>query len=288
MILISFLFISCGKAVQEPEEEKTINQPITTGTAYEETLSLFEAVQKNDLSGVKKALQRGADINHQEGNISPLMTSLQLGFPKLSKELIKLGASIETEDENGLNALEISLKQSFTDLASFLIEKGAKLPRDTSILSDLISEERDQALNLALSQGIDLEYNPDRIDSALNLAIFYQKPQLIPLLIKFGADPNAKGRDNLNPILFASYYSNFESLLELSQYPLDINATDNSGKTALHHAVINKQHEIADILFYDLGANKSLEDKGGNTACKLAKKNKDQRMRKLLKCFPYF
>ena len=76
-----------------------------------ENKNLILASQKGDFEGIKKALENGADINHQEvDGWTVLMTATHSGEEKIVEFLLKNGADFELKEENGQTALELALE----------------------------------------------------------------------------------------------------------------------------------------------------------------------------------
>ncbi len=87
-------------------------------------------------------------------------------------------------------------------------------------------------------------------DLPLSMAARSQHPkEAIDLLIKYGADINAKGWPfDLPPLLAASWGGQTEAVKALLAHKPDVNATDKDGRTALNYAMTANSKEIAELL----------------------------------------
>ena len=96
--------------------------------------------------------------------------------------------------------------------------------------------------------------------------------EVLRLLIQAGADVNAKNNGGVTPLMFAaSYNSNPEVLLMLIQRGADANAKDNDGVTPLMSAVRNNNPEVSRALIQE-GADANAKNNKGETALNLALK----------------
>jgi len=102
--------------------------------------------------------------------------------------------------------------------------------------------------------------------SPINKAVEGKSAEIALLLIKQGANVNAKSKNGSTPLHLASYYG-FKNLAEvLIQKGADVKMkTDDLGMTPLHSAVQRGHFEIAKLLL-DNGAEINAKDKDGNTA----------------------
>src|SRR3954451_22763184 len=94
-------------------------------------MTLFEAVQHNNIAAVKQALERGEDINSRtDENYTPLMLAVcQPDFnPELLQLLLDADADINaSEPEFDEHALSLAIKFSTCETVKFLIEAGANV-----------------------------------------------------------------------------------------------------------------------------------------------------------------
>ncbi len=93
--------------------------------------------------------------------------------------------------------------------------------------------------------------------------------EIIRNLLKYGADPNAKSNDGWMPLHNAASNRNLEAVKLLIKYNADVKATDNNGWTPLHFAAYFNEWEIAKILIEN-DADPHVRDINGRTAIDIA------------------
>ena len=71
---------------------------------------------------------------------------------------------------------------------------------------------------------------------------------LLELLVKNGADVNARDNTGSTALMMASYEGNVDVVKMLLENGADLNATEKSGKTALSIAKLKDNKEVIDIL----------------------------------------
>lgn len=129
---------------------------------------LFKALDKNNLAGIREALEEGADVNSRsESSLSPLGSALSLYATDqaLIDLLIEHGADI-----NG--------KESF------------ELP--TYVLAAAMGNEK--ITQMAIDRKLDLNF-PSSSGTPLAKAAYYGHLNIIKMLVAAGADPNAPSFD---------------------------------------------------------------------------------------------
>ncbi|MBM7071467.1 ankyrin repeat domain-containing protein [Shewanella sp. 202IG2-18] len=85
--------------------------------------------------------------------------------------------------------------------------------------------------------------------SPLMLAIEAQDVEMVKLLIKSGANPNAFGEGMTPPLILAVNSGNAELFQAMLVPGLNINIQDQNGKTALHYAVDSKEAILVKLMF---------------------------------------
>ena len=92
--------------------------------------------------------------------------------------------------------------------------------------------------------------------------------EMVELLVKHGADPNAKGQYS-SPLQAAVINNAHETAEVLLKHGADANARTKSGYTPLHAAAINNAHKTAEILL-KYGADVNAKDRSGDTPLRYA------------------
>lgn len=230
----------------------------------------------------------------------------------MKEDLENLGKEMEEIDE--------------TEYAEFIKEFLALIDRkDRTVLEQLyrllsivIEYGEIHILEPLLKAGmnINLQLNGS---TPLHSAIRYGYIEVIKLLLKWHADPNAKDREGLTPLCLALEYKLAESALLLLKQGadpkigmcrdglsyiqfavknrdadnvrillergMDPNVRDKDGITPLHSAIRKRDNDIATLLL-DKGADPTIEDNDGNTPFYYAVSNdNDTIVRKILSLY---
>ena len=116
-------------------------QPSPAGAAND---ALLDAAQRNDLPGVMKALEQGADVNARSRYATALLYAARNVNLDMVKVLVERGADLSVEDtQDRLNALGTAVTNRNVELVRFLAEKGT--PAGPDIVWSAV-ERKDLAL----------------------------------------------------------------------------------------------------------------------------------------------
>ena len=91
----------------------------------EKCRAIFDHIRKEELKEAEELLATGMPVDlTDEANFTPLMVACQFGQRKLVKALLRRGAAINLQNQNGDTALHCCMPEH-EDLAKYLISKGA-------------------------------------------------------------------------------------------------------------------------------------------------------------------
>jgi ankyrin repeat protein len=133
--------------------------------------------------------------------------------------LIKLGANIDSRDEDGDSVLHLVVARGLHNTVLLLLENGASV----------------QAQNYV---GI----------TPLHQAAEFNRSDIARTLLLKGADPNSIDRNERTPLSRASYHGYVEVLEALLQGGASFKGRDNVGFSALHWAALGGQADAAELL----------------------------------------
>lgn len=194
---------------------------------------LCQAVGQGDLADVKRLLAAGVDVNArcERYNWCALMLADSVEMVDL---LLKAGADVHLEDENGNDAFHYALD-----------------PGDEALLRRL------------LQAGADLNRRNKLGWTRLRSAAFGREPDTVALLLKLGADPDL---DRGKLLSAASWYGR-EGHSEATEQTIDllvaagedVHTTDDHGYTALHCAVLGYAHTPSDEHWWNASSDGSDE-----------------------------
>lgn len=221
---------------------------------------LFKAIETNDFSNAKKAIDKGAFINTRKSlfylpnlvptNPTPLIAACKKGDKELVDLLLENGADInKTDNYTQKTPLLASLhgnKANRFSLAMYLINKGADIH--------------------AIQEGVASPFSRSLYISKDDTE---QTKEESVLLLDYLLHNNAETKiytSNENALTYATHYRNDNAVKYLIENNyFDVNSRDNSGDTALIVAVKNERTSIVKLLL-EFGADRSLLDNDGKTA----------------------
>ncbi|MBN2694648.1 ankyrin repeat domain-containing protein [bacterium] len=193
----------------------------------------------------KTLIDSGADVNYQNpSGISPLIYAASKGSREIIKLLFQYGASATIKDENGYNALmwAIEQKQEFviptliqytTDLQT-TNKKGqtvydlARKTNDSKIIQFFDSKQNNQTTQKTEPQ----KSTQDKLFDACSSGDIVEFNRVLSI-----SNINVKNQLGETPLIVAVKNSKTDiAKAILSKYP-QVNIQDNSGMTALMHAI---------------------------------------------------
>ena len=119
----------------------------------------------------------------------------------------------------------------------------------------------------------------------LAIAAYDGKANIIPILLRFGADIKTRDKNGNTPLILVTRLSDQKNAVAVAKQLLDagidINAQNNNGETALYRAVLKKNYALIRFLIEN-GADASIATNQGQTPLALAQANADQQAIDLL------
>jgi len=223
---------------------------------YFEDSSLGRAVDKENLEIVKLLLQAGANPNKGGGSLvlHPAIGSKNI---EIIKVLIDAGADINGTCSCCITPLMVGAITGDLGIVQFLVNSGA-----------------------------DVNKGDDCCDTALVKAAYHDRFEVFKYL--FYLTNSVQQRNHalkiliqLKKLIRAAHKGNIEQLLECSLGWLNVDTTNNEGKTALMVAA-SSGHAKAVIFLLSVNADVNIEDNEGNTALSYAIIAKNQEIIQLL------
>ena len=197
---------------------------------------LFEAIEKGQQDAFRRLLAAEPELARarNEQGVSALLHARYCNQQELVDELLRANLELDIFEASALN------KRNRT--------------------AELLSLDPEQAK----------AYSPDGF-TALHLACFFGHPNLAEMLLRYGADPNARSRNamSVTPLHSAAAARKQRSVEWLVEYGADVNATQQGGWTALHEAARQGNTEMAEYLL-SKGADPSKKSDEGKVAADLA------------------
>jgi ankyrin repeat protein len=269
---------------------------------------LLCAAAFGNTAAVRLLVERGADVNPPDSQISPLLCAAARQDFDLLKYLVMHHAKKDVKDSMGRNPFYITMltMQDIPEKALdvYIVKFGELFPvdvntRDSRGRTLLMSAARAGCPSVVLKKIISM--NPDMTvltksgGTALHLAAFGGNADNIATLADAGIDVNKADSFGLSPLHVAVINDNIDAVKMLIEKGADIDAEDLYGRTPLmwciwtaRNAVLNRdwpedyksEKNNYDNLYSEetlecllaLGAHPELPDKSGVTPLQLAKR----------------
>lgn len=246
---------------------------------------ISNAVSRGNINRVRKCLEKGADVDLQNGNgVTLLYLACDKNHIEIAELLISYGANVNQglKEEYGRNPLLIAAIGKHSELTKMLIANGAKtglhlaaLQGDIDTVKTWIEQEifpvnsiREgmtplclaamsghlKIAQLLLDRGAILDFLHYQ-NTPLYQAAKFNHLELVDLLIDRGSDPNRAST------LHTATCRNYQELAKrLIARGVDVNYQDYGGGTPLHAAAENGLIEMVELLIAN-GAQVSAKSK---------------------------
>lgn len=185
-ILIAFY---CVRA-----DDKNCHQNVEAKISTEEIqLTLDFGVFRNDPEQIKKAINAGADVNHNNGSL--LTMAILFKCDDAAQILLMHGADPNIKYENQ-DLIELAALNGLTKVATLMLQKGANFSENTMYWA--IKYRSNELIEELINRGYSL--NPTSPHMWFVLA---KRPEALKFLLQKGANPNQKLNDGRTPLLVA-------------------------------------------------------------------------------------
>jgi ankyrin repeat protein len=247
--------------------------------------ALTSACQAGFKSVAEFLIERGADVNYRtDRNVTPLHFAARGGQTASVDMLLKHGAqpNVLSADQNqrqgfsawsirGATPLHFAVDQPNAIMVAQLISAGATANATNfegrTPLHLAASSGNTNLGALLLDHGADPNAKVANGQTVLGMAIGLKRAEFVSLLLRRGADVNLIGLEYSNigyesPLMAATRSGTLEVLTTLLAAKPNLEATNQSGNTALGMAVRSRQDDYAEKLL-DAGANPNVTDLSG-------------------------
>lgn len=303
--MVQFL-LDCGAVIQEKNGQGWDAMDMATFRSNAQLVDILvehggrytiqEAVALGRAADVRKMLGDDPSLvsrKHLEGKTLAAL-ALERGNEELAMLLLEKGADLSVVTDRGESLLHLAAMGGSAPMVRYLIDHGADvMARDAAgdtPLHETTYSDRDQAAALLIAAGSDVKAPTAGFSKITPLlwASSYNSPNVIRLLIKAGANPNAVGSyDGSLPLGSACQYSAPdtvpESIRVLLELGADVNAIGSGGRPAIHWAAGWFGREPLVRFLLEHGADPTIRDRSGDTALDIAEREGKEKVAAMLR-----
>lgn len=235
---------------------------------------------------IVRAIAKKCDVNQPNKNgTTPLMiaSGINLGVEVIDM-LVSMGANINMENHEGINALTFAVRAREKEVIKRLIELGAdknNVLNDYETLQSLYEDycEREIMNIIKNTRPITKKEKDEFFENFIDF-VRSNDVEKVKNMIK-RIDVNEKDENNWTPLIYAVIEGNLEIVKTLIKNNADLNVADEEGWTPLMLAIKEKHNDIIRELIKK-GADVNIENTYGITAIMLAVNNEEEEIVKLL------
>ena len=155
---------------------------------------------------------------------------------EMAKYLINAGADVNARDEGGRTPLHQAARNGAVKTAALLISKGADVNavlHDKSLAEDLFTPlhivigepwddtDRIQMIDLLVKNGANINAKAHFEETPLHLAAFLGTPAIVQELLVKGANPSARNSDGKTPLDMAKEFKKSENIKILESFSVN-------------------------------------------------------------------
>ena len=208
---------------------------------------LHLAADTGHLKCVELLLELGYDIQRRDrvDNATALHCAAAGGHLDVVKRLIELGSDVHGDGDDhqmGVLGWATCLRQVHEEVASYLLLNGAQL----HIFSAVALNRSEDVRRMVQADPQQLLQRMSRNEHGrypLHHAVHYNRPAMVNLLLKLGADPNVQDRTGATPIVYANQAAVESGIVEI--------LIDGGGRLDMMGALMLKRYEDAEALLVE-------------------------------------
>ena len=241
------------------------------------------AITIPDNSLVKTLIEHGADLNGST-KMNPALQVIMKNNPEALEILLTHGANPSIFIKQQGKNLFLAAIRSHSDVFDIFIKHGIKPnPKDFNhLIKEAVENNNPDAAEFFVKNGFD-PGSHQYIDSILMRTTIKKSNDVLEVLLKHGADPNARSErySYHAPIHIAARKNNIQVVDLLLKYGADPNILTQNGSTPLLKALKAKNPQLTKKLL-DHGADPNISDKAHETPLHRASGRLDNGSLKLL------
>lgn len=256
--------------------EKKIQDPNIVNSQGDSLLIV--AATYGDMQAVQWLLSAGADVNKRNYNTgdTAILRSVVNDHDDITQYLLDAKASLNLPNHYRQTPMGIAVEKQKGGLVDLFLRNGAKAGVDGATLLRSSATQNFVGVLGMLKGGVDPNVKNEKGNTPLIISASLGDSLSVQNLLAYQADVNQANNDGNTPLIYAARYNHPQTVLVLfsrlpMQDPVEINAQNAKGESALYWAAIKGYAPIVKILLaYD--ADKNLPTKEGVTPLEVAKR----------------
>ncbi|XP_043560733.1 ankyrin repeat and SOCS box protein 5b isoform X3 [Chiloscyllium plagiosum] len=201
---------------------------------------LHEAASQGRLLSLKTLLAQGHSANTLTiDHVSPLHDACLGNHVACAKALIEAGANVNATTIDGITPLFNACSSGSASCAELVLQNGAKLQGQdcwASAIHEASSKGRSECMQVLISWGVDIDLDISQQGTPLYVACVHQQYFCIKKLLHAGANVQ-KGKHLETPLHAAARQSNPEIVKMLLEFGADISARNAEAERPIDVAV---------------------------------------------------
>ncbi|XP_013417167.1 uncharacterized protein LOC106178504 [Lingula anatina] len=264
------------------EQQRTMSNP---------EQQLHKAVRENNQTEVETLINQGVSIDCLFYNWTPLILAVQQGHDQLALWLIDKGCNIHYKDEKGESAFEEAVINNRLEVIKSLAQHGIDvnqnlISQQSALCFAAEKDLRDMA-KILINNKADMFLCNKQGETPLHISIRNGYGQMVKLLVDAPQGPQLVDRavadsSKLSPLMLAIINEEHNIAQVLIKAKCSLNAQDSDGWTALMHAVSHNSEDMVRLLLKSRADTRVCNNEG-RTALQEAEENEEDEIIDLLK-----
>lgn len=269
------LILKLLERYNETARRRYINLRVEDGHEHSPA-ALHFAAREMRLSVVEVLLRSGADVEVRDKNgTTPLLLAIRFGTTEMVDTILTYGADANVRDNDGtalLAAVHRGNVETFEALMRYGADINARFGNDPTPLEFAATHVNLTMVKAIIASAPDMKAKDRDGYTSLHCALRAdlgrpESLEILHILLRHGADINVRclGEPPLLTAVTTNDHHAMEHVQVLLDYRPDVNASDASGRTALH-AAASRGAVVTINLLLGNGADANASDKTGRTA----------------------
>ncbi|XP_042907067.2 uncharacterized protein [Parasteatoda tepidariorum] len=178
------------------------------------------------------------------------------GHQETALVFLKKGVPLHMSNKTGTKAIHTAAAHGFVEVIRNLLDRGenvdATTPENFTALHLAVQANQPEVVEILLGHGANVQMKAGKNgETALHMAAgVLDGHKCAELIIKSGADVNARNEDGETPLHNAARHGQLKTVLQLLEDGAELDSLSKHGESVLHVAVKNCHHEIAKSVIY--------------------------------------